>query len=124
MRENRIFAENVLEFATGGGDILSFWRVSKDNVLESHDIRIPEIGTSEISITSISYCYHGSGKTYLLAGLQSGEIICVDVKKRKIIDRTKFCTSEILQLRFSNAKKSFLISTLRGELFKVNFDDM
>ena len=42
-KDNKVFADYMLEFCTVGNDVVSLWKVKEDGVLESDDIKIDKV---------------------------------------------------------------------------------
>jgi WD40 repeat protein len=68
-KDNKIFADYMLQFCTGGNDVVSLWRVKEDCMLESDDIKIDQVFSAEIQITAVEYFYPTNTAVMVLVGM-------------------------------------------------------
>ena len=56
--DNRLFGDYLLEFCTVGNDVVTFWSVKEDGVLESNDLKIGKVAlSSDVELSAVEYFY-------------------------------------------------------------------
>ena len=118
-KDNKIFADYMLQFCTGGNDVVSLWKVKEDCVLESDDIKIEKVFSAETQITAVEYFYPTNVEVMVLVGMQHGEILCINTVTLQVLNRVRFSNSEILQMGYSNKKRNVVVATMDSFLHKV-----
>lgn len=74
--QDLIYSENILEFCTGGHNIITFWQTTPDNILTANDIKV---SSNDTEISSVEFCYPSAQQTFVLVGMTNGNVICVNV---------------------------------------------